>query len=315
MKRPEGADSVSVLKISETVKRVCDFNAALMDFCGVHVDLKQAIDLKALLMDEKAAFYNIVPDNMTLHLSDNESAAHVMTYGDALRKVMRAFMQHLVQSSKGATGIYVGLQRAVHSGQDYWRIAMTSDVDGMNEADIHCLFDPYSLVTAKDDSLALPQAQGIVGQHGGFIEVDHQPGMGTTYRIYLPCSDAVPKQEIQGDASNPASIRLSDSTILIVDDDIGILDIVSSMLKDLGADVLMAKHANEALLIMDEHESQIDLVLSDIVMPDMNGVQLYELITAMSPDVRFMFMSAFPGRGQASPITMPGRYRFNSQAV
>ena len=164
---------------------------------------------------------------------------------------------------------------------------------GMNKDALVNIFEPF-YTTKKEGQgtgLGLATVYGIVKQNGGFIHVYSEPGQGSTFKIYLPrhpdegadAADDEPEMEIQGGTE----------TILIVEDEEIVLTLSKTMLDMLGYKVLAARGAADALRLVREYAENIDLLLTDVVMPDMNGKELSERITAMKPGVKCLYMSGY----------------------
>jgi CheY-like chemotaxis protein len=122
--------------------------------------------------------------------------------------------------------------------------------------------------------------------------VSSRPGQGTTFSVYLPPLLASEEEVEQGE-STPA-IRGRGETVLLVEDEPAVLAVTKSLLLHLGYQVLTANNGREALLVYAEHQDVIALVLSDVVMPDMDGVALFEALTAENPVIKIVLMSGYP---------------------
>jgi two-component system cell cycle sensor histidine kinase/response regulator CckA len=155
------------------------------------------------------------------------------------------------------------------------------------------IFEPF--FTTKEESrgtgLGLATVYGIVQQSGGSIRVDSRPGYGTTFQIDLPCCD----REETAARSDPAPIRSNSGseTVLLVEDDARVRALVATMLRRSGYAVLDADGGERAIEITRAHRGSIDLLLTDVVMPAMNGRVLAERLQALSPGTRVLFMSGY----------------------
>jgi len=132
---------------------------------------------------------------------------------------------------------------------------------------------------------------GIVKQNNGLINVYSEHGKGTTFRIYLPRHESK-ADHISGKAANKPPTR-GHETILLVEDEFMILDISRSILAKLGYTVLVASTPGEAIRLAEEYDGDIHLLLTDVVMPEMNCRDMAECILKLYPGLRCLFMSGY----------------------
>ena len=149
------------------------------------------------------------------------------------------------------------------------------------------LFEPFSDSSGPGKGLGLSSVYGIVKQSDGYIWVRSEPGGGTTFQIFLPRVD-------QGAAGvrpvPPARLRGSE-TVLVVEDEALVLDLVREVLSDYGYTVLTAAHGEEGLRVLSSHPGPIHLLLTDVVLPMMGGMDLAERAATLHPETRVLFMS------------------------
>ncbi|MBN1548251.1 MAG: PAS domain S-box protein [Syntrophaceae bacterium] len=191
-----------------------------------------------------------------------------------------------------------------HPGS-YVRISVTDTGIGMDQKTKERIFDPF--FTTKDrgrgTGLGLASAYGIIKNHGGFINVYSEKGQGTTFNIYLPRSD---KKEIT--ESRKVEMRHSPGkeTILVVDDEDLNVNVTKLILNKLGYSVITAGGGKEALAIIGNPETKIDLVILDMVMPEMSGGETYELLRLVRPSLKCILASGYSINGQATNIMKKG---------
>jgi PAS domain S-box-containing protein len=186
---------------------------------------------------------------------------------------------------------------AVHPGfaaGDYVQLTVSDDGCGMDpEVQAH-LFEPFFTTKGVDrgTGLGLATVYGIVKQNNGFINVYSEPGLGTTVRIYLP-RDAS-GQTAQSPACEAANrIAGGGETVLLVEDEPTILELGEMMLKKFGYRVLSAGSARDAIALAEAHQERIDLLVTDVVMPEMNGRELAQRLQGMRPGIKCLFMSGY----------------------
>ncbi|MFW6198600.1 MAG: response regulator [Acidobacteriota bacterium] len=146
--------------------------------------------------------------------------------------------------------------------------------------------------------LGLSSVYGIVKQSGGNIWVYSEPGHGTTFKVYVPAVDADEADEPREAASRrprrkePAVPR-GTGTVLVVEDDASLRKLVVAALGSAGYTVLQAGDGNEALRVSEEHDGRIDLLLTDVVLPGLDGPRIAETLRERRPGIRVVFMSGY----------------------
>jgi PAS domain S-box-containing protein len=171
-------------------------------------------------------------------------------------------------------------------------LTVTDTGTGMSEESLAHLFEPFFTTKeiGKGTGMGLATVYGIVQRDGGWIEVDSELGQGTTFRIYLPRTQGAVTGRQEVDPSQSVRGR---ETLLLVEDEPGILKILRRTLQRLGYTVIEAASGREALAVAARIEGPVHLILTDVIMPEMNGRDLYEKIEALHPGIRVIFMSGY----------------------
>jgi PAS domain S-box-containing protein len=176
---------------------------------------------------------------------------------------------------------------------------------GMDQATQERLFDPFFTTKemGKGTGLGLASVYGIIKGHGGYIDVDSKIGQGTKFQIYIPVSDE--KADIKP-AKKKIDINKGTETILLVEDEEVVLDVSVKMLQKLGYTVLAAKNGEEAIGLYKEKQDTIDLVILDMILPEIGGGEVYDAIKEIKPDVRVLLASGYSVDSQAKQILSRG---------
>jgi CheY-like chemotaxis protein len=165
---------------------------------------------------------------------------------------------------------------------------------GMDEATREKIFEPFFTTKerGKGTGLGLSTVFGIVREFAGTVDVRSQPGRGTTFRLYFPRTEAPAVAPAAG-AEPARELARGSGTILVVEDEPLVRAGIRHFLEKLGYDVRVTGDPQEALRLVDELGSELDLLLTDIVMPGMNGPELARRVAAGLPHVQVAFMSAY----------------------
>jgi PAS domain S-box-containing protein len=187
---------------------------------------------------------------------------------------------------------YFGTYTYVEPGE-YVRLAVSDNGCGMdNETQAH-IFEPFFTTkgVGEGTGLGLAMVYGIVKQNHGFINVYSEPGQGTTFMIYLPRHTGESEEVLNESLPEPAP--RGDETVLLVEDEPTILGMAALMLEGQGYTVLTAGSAAEATRLFREHNGTIHLLMTDVVMPDMNGRDLAKELQSLDYHLNCLFMSGY----------------------
>jgi PAS domain S-box-containing protein len=176
---------------------------------------------------------------------------------------------------------------------EYVMLAVSDNGCGMDDKTLERAFEPFFTTKpeSKGTGLGLSTVYGIAQQNGGSATISSEPGGGTTVRLYLPRSRSAEKAEPMPSA--PAAPARGHETVLLVEDEAQLREIAKELLETLGYTVLDAASPGDALTLCETHEGRIDLLLTDVVMPAMNGKELAARIEPLKPGIRVLFMSGY----------------------
>ncbi len=175
-------------------------------------------------------------------------------------------------------------------------MAVNDDGCGMDEETRRRLFEPFFTTKpqGKGTGLGMPMVYGIVKQNKGFINIYSEVGTGTTIKLYLPRLDEKKKDtEVPKHPAPHETPPSGGETILLVEDNAQLMELAAAMLAQLGYDVLSAATPTGAIRIAGNHAGSIDILMTDVVMPEMNGKILMQHIRILRPGIRCLFMSGY----------------------
>ena len=154
----------------------------------------------------------------------------------------------------------------------------------------------------RGTGLGLASVFGIIQNHGGHINVYSEKGHGTTFNIYVPVSET----QIVEEKGASSELLTGTETILLVDDEDMIITVANEMLRKLGYEIIVAKSGKEAIELCRAHKDTIDIIILDMIMPDMSGEETYDRIKEVIPEVKVLLSSGYSIIGQAKDMLERG---------
>ena len=270
--------SIAVLDVN---KVVTGFNKLIRRVIGE--DIALALKLASGLLQVRADVSQL--EQVLMNLAVN--ARHAMPEGGRLVietsrvELDRAYAEYTPGTQPG----------------DYALITVSDTGCGMDPTTLHQIFEPFFTTKGKDGGtgLGLSTVYGIIKQHGGNIWVYSEPGQGATFKIYLPLATGdSPVDSASPPLPEPARLSAS-ATVLVAEDDPNVRRLVGHILGPKGYQVLAANSVDDAVRIARSHAGSIDVLLSDIIMPGMNGPDLYARLVSIRPEMKVIFMSGYSG--------------------
>ncbi len=306
--KEDHADGAAVLDHVESIREVTDRAAALtrqlLVFSRKQVTQLQAVDVNALLMQLEKMLKRLIGENIQIVLKLSADAKHVS--GDPNQ--MEQIVMNLVVNARDAmpNGGKITIETAnvyldetftnkhlsVSEG-DYVLFSVADEGTGMDAETVSKIFEPFFTTKppGKGTGLGLTTTYGIVKQSNGTIWVYSEPGRGTVFKIYLPIVEkaAADRREL---SLTEAKIT-GNEIILLVEDDKNLRNAFMAMMKKKGYQVLVAENGLEALKIVETQGEKIDLLLTDIIMPDISGFELAKRAKLAQPSLRVLYMSGY----------------------
>lgn len=275
----------------------------LLAFSSKQVTRPKIIDINQLIRERKEILRRVVGDSVVLTLNLQEHLDHILADPAQIEQVLL----NLTVNGRDAidsTGTICIETCNVHPDENpaekydlevsspHVLLAVSDSGCGMDAKTLEHMFEPF--FTTKDKGkgtgLGLSTVHGIVKQCGGHIRVESEPGSGSVFRVFFPAiTEAVEATE---EVARYGSVRGS-ATILLVEDEADVRKVVTRMLTAGGYTVLEADGPRKALTLFEEHGDRIDLLLTDVIMPEMNGSELSGKIAQLNPGIKTLFMSGF----------------------
>jgi PAS domain S-box-containing protein len=268
-----------------------------------------------LLIDKSADMFGRAKKEIIIHKKLQEDLWSVNIDRGQIEQVLLNLFVNAWQAMPGGGNLFLQTDNVTLEEHDYdkpyainpgkyVRISVSDTGVGMDKATRQRIFEPFFTTKAvgRGTGLGLASAYGIIKNHGGIINVYSEKGHGATFKIYLPASG---KQLIKEKIRHEAVLTGSEM-ILLVDDEEMVADIAKGMLEKLGYKIVVAAGGYEAIKLLKTIRNQVDLVILDMIMPDMSGGETFNRLRAIKPDVKILLSSGYSLNGQASEIMRRG---------
>jgi CheY-like chemotaxis protein len=186
---------------------------------------------------------------------------------------------------------------------NYVQLTVTDTGSGMDKETVERIFEPFFTTKemGRGTGLGLASVYGIIKAHAGYIDVESKKGHGTTFSIYLPASE----KKVQKVVKTAEQVIEGTGTVLLIDDEEVILEVGQDLLEAMGYLVLTADNGEEAVEVYRKNRDT-DIVVLDMVMPNMGGGEAYDRMKEINPDVKVLLSSGFSIDGEATEILKRG---------
>ncbi len=314
------------LKISKAVDKGASLTRQLLTFSKHKVVTETVLDVNAAIKENEILWKPLIKGSINLTVDIRSDNLFIECASDTFSQIIMNLVVNARDAIDGTGNISIIVDKVniadiicnrpewVNDGE-YICIVVSDDGSGMDEEVKKKIFDPFFSTKdqGKGTGLGLSMVYGMVKNLKGFIDVTTELGVGTNMIVYIPLSNKKPTKEIV--EGKDGKISLNGYTVLVAEDEKDLLCIVKGMLEEMGMNVLSASDGNEALMVQDEYEGDIDFLLTDVVMPELNGVKLAELFESVRPETKIIFMSGYPSKGGSSNIELPEHAVFMAKPV
>jgi signal transduction histidine kinase len=306
---PPGSERAADLaEIKRSAERARDLVRQLLAFGRKQVLDLRTVDLRETLGHMEKLLRRTLREDVELQLKVPATLGLVKADAGQMEQVVLNLVVNAQQALTQAGRIEVELADLDVPGPGgppnlplgHWTMLAVSDTGrGMDEAVLARAFEPFftTKVAGEGTGLGLAIVHGIVTQHGGQVVASSTPGRGSTFSVFLPRLDreALAPEPPEPPEAPATATWLRGRTILVAEDDDVVRGVAVRVLERLGYRVLAARDGGSCLGLASDPATAIDLLLSDVVMPDMNGRQLHQRLTETRPGLRVLFMSGYAG--------------------
>ena len=313
----DGEERADLEEIQKAGTRAAALTQQLLAFSRKQVLMPKEVDLNHAVAELQSMLTRLIREDITLVCELSSAPAVVRIDPTQVEQVLLNLVLNARDALPAGGEIRLEVARVQRSqvelppelqstSTDYVRMRVADNGVGMSpEARAH-LFEPFftTKTVGKGTGLGLASVYGIVRQSNGFITVETEPGKGTVFTMHFPAVSTAPsKRTVAPTLAVPAGGR---ETILLVEDEDAVRVIISALLRRQGYHVLEAASPGVASDIFDRHSGEIDLLLTDIVMPEMNGPALAQRLVGQRPELRVLFISGYAE--MATPLEAENPY-------
>jgi nitrogen-specific signal transduction histidine kinase/ActR/RegA family two-component response regulator len=296
-----------IQKINQAARSGADLVKRILAFSKKAETYPRPLDLNSEIEQIKELLIRTIPKMIEIKLMLSDDLATVNADPTQVEQVLMNLAVNARDAMPGGGKLTIETQnvsldeeyRRMHLGArpgDYVMLSVSDTGHGMDREALNRIFEPFYTTkgTGKGTGLGLAVVYGIVKQHGGYINCYSEPGVGTTFKIYLPVIQIEAESKT---ALDKATLAGGTETVLLVDDEESIRDLGKRILERSGYTVLTAGNAKEALGIYTKDRDKISLVILDLIMPEMGGKQCLEELLRINPQAKVLIATGLAANG------------------
>jgi signal transduction histidine kinase/CHASE1-domain containing sensor protein/ActR/RegA family two-component response regulator len=293
-------------QIYKSGKKAAQLTKSILAFSRKHPMQMQIVNLNTIIDDFKKMLERVIPKNIEMTFSSCSEQCPIEADPNMIEQILMNLCVNAKDAMMSATNgkLTIRLEKKIINCEsfrklydiksgEYAVISVSDTGTGIEEAVLDKMFEPFFTTKAvgKGTGLGLSTVFGIVKQHNGLIIPESKIGSGTTFYVYLPITNETPT-EIDIAAVSEYENKKG-AVVLLVEDEENIREMNASLLEDAGYSVVKASDGKEALKIFKAKESSFDILILDIIMPEMTGTELYKQITKLHKDIPVLFVSGY----------------------
>ncbi len=316
-------------RVCTATQRGAALTKRLLTFSRHKVVAEKTSDLRQVVQDQEILLSAVLDPSIKLVMQAADENVFVKSSPDVISQILMNLVinaRDAIEAESGTITIHVDhpsaaalpddISARLDDERDYARLSVADTGCGMDQNTREKLFDPFFTTKSADrgTGLGMSVVYGLVKDMDGYIDIQSAPGDGSVISIYLPLSSDVP-EEVSLAPMEVEGKYLSRYTAMVVDDEPDVLEITCSMLRDVGMTVIEAVNGNDALAKQDEYEGKIDILVTDVLMPELNGIKLAELFLSLRPDTNVLYISGYPALRDDDHIQIPEHSPFLAKPV
>src|SRR5687768_7676714 len=309
-------------QIQEAARRGSDLTRQLLAFGRKQVLRVRPLDLNAVVLETSQMLTRLIGENISLRINPGLVVCPIEADRSQLEQVLMNLAVNARDAMTRGGSLTLSVDRVVVSGSghaipegSYVKLEVSDTGSGMDDTTKQRVFEPFFSTKGpgKGSGLGLSTVYGVVKQLGGDVTVESTPLQGSTFTVLLPVTAKEP--EVVHEAIIPGLASGGGETVLLVEDDAPVRALLSSVLKRHGYDVLVANGAREALSIAARHIGSLDLVLSDVIMPEMSGPEMVALLKNIRPEPAVLYLSGYATDALVTDRVLPDAVTFVQKPV
>jgi PAS domain S-box-containing protein len=308
--RPGDPVRADLEQIRHAAQRAAALTRQLLAFSRRQVLQPHVLSLNGCVAELDAMLRRLLGADVTLETELDPGLWYVQADPGQLEQVLVNLVVNARDAMPAGGRVTIATANLPLSHGAYVTLSVSDTGIGMDAATQSRIFDPFFTTKeqGKGTGLGLSTVYGIVEQSGGHVTVESAPGQGATFTIFFPRHSAPALGQPPG--ADRRSLPAGTETLLLVEDEAAVRTSTRRLLERQGYTVVEARHGADALRIFEEGGRPIDLVLTDLVMPEMGGRELVERLRARHPGVKVLYMSGYSERAVAVDGVMPPRTGF-----
>jgi signal transduction histidine kinase len=302
--RPESEAMQFLRTVWKAGESAAELTRPLLTFSRNEVRTVESLDLNASVEETALLVRRLIGVNVEVRLQLEPELPTIVGNANQVQQVLVNLAVNARDAMNGNGILTITTARAsvdedvaarqnVAAGANWVELKVADSGCGMDAETKARIFEPFFTTkpAGRGTGLGLATVFGIVKQAGGFLNVESKVGEGTAFRLFLPVSDRPVTAVSAPESAQPSAARAGGETLLLVEDEDDIRELATLMLEEKGYRVLSAPDAEQAILIAEQHAGEIQALITDVVMPRINGVQLAEIVATIIPEIRILFVS------------------------
>ena len=285
-------------------KRAAFLTGQLLAFSSRQMLQKTVRDLNEMVRDQAGMLERLVGETVSVALDLHDDLPPVELDANHMAQVLLNLIVNAREAMPEDGEVTLATEQLTVSKRaratmpdsrpgEFIRLTVKDTGTGMDSKTLSMIFEPFFSTKEGGTGMGLPMVHGLIRQHGGWLHVTSTPGRGSSFHIYLPASDREAPEPLEDTGQRLVEIKGSGERILVVEDEESLLELATIILSEKGFEVFSAENATTAEALFDQERGRFDLIFSDVVLPDGNGVDLTQGFLRARPGLPVLLTSGY----------------------